>query len=127
MKVVLSAVKLRVCSKAGCRSRGLPLDRHHVRSEKLFVHAFEQSRRGEKKYQNFVARYWRFDPRDWIYLCRYHHEQLHRRYLAMLRKNTKRLRRFPVLWSWAEAEQFMDSLGTLCSKWVKVPDRRKAA
>ena len=106
------------CARLSCRSTKHPIDRHHVRNQKLFVRAFGH-RKGEKKYEKFVTRYEAFRPVDIRLLCRDCHSELHEEYTYLRLDFEYELNRYIQGFTWKEANQLMSRFEKFFHKWIK--------
>lgn len=115
------------CSVEGCTNvedEGMFLDRHHVRSQKLFVRAFRL--RGSARYKAFVERYDAFHPADIVKLCRECHEEVHGIYRLIIGKHCWKLRLRLRDFSWVQAEILMDDFEKEFWRWKEGKEKRLA-
>lgn len=115
MKINLSQVETR-CVVQRC-SVDWPLDRHHVRSQKLFVHHFRHKRKS-RKYKDFVKRYYEFSKEDIVLVCRDHHGEVHRLYARVIAKHCWKLRLRLRDFTWKQAEILMKDFELEFNEWV---------
>lgn len=126
MKLNVANVQLS-CAIKGCthvEKLGVALDRHHVRSQKLFVYEFEYRR--SRKWRRFKARYEQFLDEDICRICRLHHDQVHRIYRGIVQQHTIKLGKRVGLFSWRQAEILMQDLERNFWKFVKEEEQRLA-
>lgn len=115
------------CSVKGCRNAedGMFLDRHHVRSQKLFVHHF--SHRKSKRYEDFAKRYNEFREEDIVRLCREHHDEVHPLYWSIISKHTWKLRLPLRRFSWRQANILMDDFEAHFHQWLAKKSKQKTS
>lgn len=102
------------CAKCGDIVR---TDRHHIKSQKMWVTQFAVRRAGQKKYNTFVKRYKAFRPADIALLCRDCHEWIHEEYLYLLLDHYNPM---PFSeWTWGEAYELMRKFEKFFKKWVE--------
>ncbi len=106
------------CARRSCRSTTHPIDRHHVRNQKLFVRAFEW-RDTDQKYKKFVKRYESFDPKDIRLLCRDCHSELHEEYTYLRLDAEYEFDRYIQSFTWKQANQLMSRFEKFFKKWIK--------
>ena len=119
MKITVSTKDIPRCSKKGCTYRG-PLDRHHLKHEMMFIKIWE-AWRGGRTYRKLLRRYQEFNPKDWRYLCRGHHGEIHEIYDGIIQRDRGRRVKFLSSYTWVEARKLMAQLKKAYFAWVKVP------
>lgn len=118
MKIDLSAANA-CCTK--CK-RAVPLARHHTGCEAMWLRHFKAKRR-TKRYQEFEARYNRFEEQDIVRLCHKCHQTIHNLYFVAIGHFARASGEQFEDWSWADAEQLMAYLRNLCMKWLEFTNR----
>lgn len=104
---------------------GMHLDRHHVRSQKLFVHHF--SHRKSRRYVEFAKRYHAFRDEDIVRLCREHHDEVHSLYWTIIGKHTWKLKLPLRMFSWRQASILMDDLEVHFYQWLERKSKQKVS
>ena len=117
MKIKLRTSEFK-CSR--CSFVGHPLDRHHVKHQKLFVNEFGVTDKASSaRYVTFLARYEEFNPKDIRLLCRDCHGEIHEEYLYLM-LDEELLKDKPVYeFSWKDATELMKKFEKFFKKWVK--------
>jgi hypothetical protein len=95
----------------------MPLDRHHVRSQKLFVRAFANKQ--GKRYAAFVKRYEEFNEKDICRICRLHHDVVHSFYHMIVDRHIAKIGKPLWQWSWKQATILMNDLEKEFWRWKK--------
>lgn len=124
----LNVAKIQLsCSVKGCTNveNGMFLDRHHIRSQKLFVKHFEH--RKSRRYLDFAKRYYAFRAEDICRLCREHHEEVHETYWDVLRKHTRKLMLPLRSFSWRQANILMDDFEIHFYRWLERRSKQKVS
>lgn len=116
-KFDLSTIALK-CAKPNCLNG--KLQRHHKGSQHMWLRHFADRHR-TKKFREFKARYWMFHKEDVTIICAGHHEEIHRRYEAVIDLHFQRSKNKPLYqWTWDEAEQLIKALVAHCDEWLKL-------
>ena len=110
------------CQKPGCKRT--PVYRHHTGSERMWVNYF-RLRSADVVYQEFCARYERFEKQALSQLCGDHHEEVHAVYWSAIHTWISR-HRHPLgdwfeEWSYQDANRLMDHLREVHDEWIKRP------
>ena len=108
------------CSRASCRSIQHPIDRHHVRHQKLFVTQFAKhsKHRAHSKFKRFRRRYEKFEPEDIRLLCRDCHSEIHEEYLYLTMDAEQQFDKYAMDFTWAQARILMDRFEAFFHKWI---------
>jgi hypothetical protein len=125
VKLNISGVQL-TCSVEWCTNveDGMLLDRHHVRSQKMWITIF-RDKSPALEYREFVQRYYEFHPDDICRLCREHHEEVHDLYWNVVEKHKRKLG-IPLYWmTWKQAEIIMADLEKTFWAWLKRKNQQK--
>lgn len=106
------------CAKPHCANRAA-IHRHHRANEALWLAPFAH-RRGEPKWEQFVARYYRFEEEDIVRLCANHHAEIHSLYDAIIKEDLEQTGLRLYLYSWKQAQILMQKLANTCAVWLLV-------
>lgn len=106
------------CRKANCRTPTGILHRHHVRHQAMWLGIWSSRRSGEKKFQDFIRRYYEFRKEDIEYLCDRHHAEIHAIYDEIIIEDRKKLGKPLSKYTWAQAELLMDKLEAAFREWL---------
>lgn len=106
------------CSKPGC-ARTRKLQRHHYKHEAMFLGVWSGVRRKERRWQEFVARYYQFLPQDVVRICDSHHAEIHAIYDQIIAEDLARTGQRLEQYTWAQAERLMNKLKAACKEWLK--------
>ena len=105
------------CSK--CGSTQHPIDRHHVKHQKLFVTQFGISDKARTaRYATFRARYEEFNPKDIRLLCRDCHGEIHEEYLYLMLDEKLLKNKSIYEFSWKDAAKLMNKFEKFFNKWI---------
>lgn len=109
------------CAKPSCpvasHSR---LQRHHKGHQRMWFGIWASRRKGEKRWQAFVARYNRFDPRDVVLICENHHAEIHSIYDKIIANDRAAQTNIPLSqYNWTQAIRLMAKLTAACGKWLQ--------
>lgn len=125
VKLNIKRVQL-TCSVEWCTNveDGMLLDRHHVRSQKMWLTIF-RDQWFTPHYKDFAKRYYEFNEADLVRLCREHHEEVHDLYYNVVEKHKRKLG-IPLYWmTWVQAGIIMDDLEKIFHKWLKRKNQQK--
>lgn len=108
------------CRKPSCSHRLSLTHRHHRRQETLFINAYRlkgPKKTKDERYARLWRKYHKFDPKDTIIICPWHHCEIHLLYDAEIRQDQeqrlKRLRDY----TWPQSNSLMKKLEKLCLEW----------
>lgn len=85
----------------------------------MFVGAFSRTRYREKRYKEFVEKYYAFRATDVVDLCEHHHAEVHAVYDKIIQKHKRTTGKHIYRYSWAEASDLMTKLEKAYARWVK--------
>lgn len=79
-----------------------------------------RKKRATVTFRRFRERYLMYVSEDCSEVCKWHHEEVHRRYLRIIRSAISAKDYKPLeQWSWREAEELMQRLRAYCDQWLK--------
>ena len=104
------------CRKPGCTHRLELTHRHHRRCETLFVTAFQDTKIS-KRYTDLCSRYEKFDERDTVRICAWHHAEIHILYDGIILDFKIKINKVLHDFTWEEADFLMRSLRKACYAW----------
>ncbi len=109
------------CRKPGCKHRLEKTARHHRGCETMFIRGFAKHPdvRKKQRYHKLCKRYERFEPKDVIVLCDWHHCEIHLIYDPIIAERRVELQKILGEFTWAEADKLMGQLRKLCREWEK--------
>lgn len=84
----------------------------------MWLGVWRRRRAGERKYEEFVRRYWDFLKEDIEYLCDRHHAEIHEIYDEIIRRDRNSVGRPLSQYSWVQAETLMDKLESAFFEWI---------
>lgn len=106
------------CQKPKCRTKDFVLHRHHMGHEHMFVSQFVH-RFSEKRYVEFVKRYYEYREEDTVKICSCHHREIHEIYDEIIAAYCRKRRKALADFNWTEARELMSLLVARCKKWMK--------
>lgn len=80
---------------------------------------WEERRRGERVFADFIQRYREYRPEDVVLICETHHSEIHLIYDRIIEADKRRTRKGLSKYSWPEAKRLMSKLAAACDKWLK--------
>jgi hypothetical protein len=109
------------CRKPGCKHRLEKTARHHRRCETMFIRGYAKraDMRKTQRYQKLCQRYDRFDPKDVVVLCEWHHCEIHLLYDPIISERRVKLQKVLGDFTWGETDKLMSQLRKLCLDWEK--------
>ena len=121
LRVPLTDVPSEVrCAKPGCSvASHTRLQRHHKRHPAMWLGIWASRRRGEKRWEEFIARYYKFLPEDVVLICDSHHAEIHSLYDKLITKDRAHTQIAFSKYSWVQAVCLMNKLEQLCNEWLK--------
>lgn len=109
------------CSKPECETGNVRIQRHHCRHQAMWLGIWASRRAGEKKWRDFVDRYWDFKEKDCVTLCADHHAEIHQIYDRIIYRDLLVTLRPLAHYTWKQAEMLMDKLENACEEWLDKP------
>lgn len=103
--------------KPNCKASYI-LQRHHIRHQAMWLGVWAGRRKGEKKYNDFINRYYEFHPLDCADLCDSHHAEIHKAYDEIIAQDIAELGVPMSKFSWDQAHRLMDKLEKHFWEWV---------
>jgi hypothetical protein len=96
------------------------MNRHHKRHQAMWLGIWSGRRKGEDRWERFVARYKAFLPEDWVRVCIRHHAEIHVIYDGIIEADKTKVGRPLSDYTWTQAEALMDKLEAACLRWLKM-------
>ena len=75
-------------------------------------------RKDEQEFAAFIKRYWEFHRDDIVYVCEWHHAEIHHIYDGIIQEFKKKLGKPLYKATWEEAEELMQLLEAACVQWL---------
>lgn len=107
------------CQKPGCNFSGT-LHRHHIRHEATWLGIWSGRRKSERRWVEFVARYWEFRHEDYIVICPDHHAEIHKIYDQLIIAHKRSLKISLARYTWDQADDLMNRFEEACRNWLAV-------
>lgn len=112
------------CAKKGCKRKG-PYHRHHLRHKKYWVNRVTDGHLRSPEWivfsRRLMERYHRWLPRDLVYLCDYHHTEIHAIYTRIHHDALWKNRGRPVTIRFAVG--VMRQCKQACLAWLEKPSK----
>lgn len=108
------------CRKPSCKHRMELTHRHHRKCETLFITAFGRNparNTKSKRFKLLCSRYEKFDERDVVRLCAWHHAEIHVLYDDIILDFKIEINKILANFTWEEADKLMRRLRKACYQW----------